>query len=140
MAKYHAHGASVTIGGTAIGGMATIGLPDETRGEVEVTDHDSGGDREYLPGLRDAGSVTLEGRHDPEDTGQVALRTNYNGSASAQVVITLPGASATTSPVTYTFDAFVTALGGELAGDGDDPGNFSATLKVDGAVTFDVGT
>lgn len=134
MSKFAAHGASVSIAGTDIGGMVAIGLPDETRGEVETTDHNSGGDREFLPGLRDGGSISLEGHLDPEDAGQVALRTNYDATGTAAIVITLPATAAATE-VTYSFDAFVTAMGGDLPGDSDETGSLIATLKVSGAVT-----
>lgn len=139
MAKFRAHGCSVSIGGTDIGGLVTIGLPDRSKGDVEVTDGDSAGDREYLPGLREGGTVTLEYRLDPEDAGQTALETNYAGEADAEIVITLPSDAAATSPVTYTFDGYVNALGGDLPQDADEPGMGTASIKVAGAVTKDLG-
>jgi len=141
MAKFRAHGVDVTIGAADIGGLTSIVTPDRQRGEAETTDNKSGGDREFLPGLRDNGTLDLEFRTDVEDAGQVALRDNFEGDVVEQVVITLPTAAATTTPVTFTFDAFVTNFQwGEFPQADDEPANGSATLKVDGAVTFDVGT
>lgn len=134
------HGTTVTFDGDDIGGLNSIGLPDESRGDVEVTDNDSGGSREYLPGLREPGTIALEGRIIPGDVGQDRLRTNKDTEDQPkEVVITLP-ASATddSTVVTYTFDAYVSALGGDLPQDSDDPGQFTATLKVTGAVTVAV--
>lgn len=133
-----AHGSTFSIGGTAVGDLTNISLPDRTRDSIELTDHDSDGDREFTGGLRDGGSVTLEGRlamGTSGDTGQTAIETNYNadgGDEVAAMVITLPdngGATATT----YTFNGFVTAINGELPM--DDAGSYSVTVKVAGAVT-----
>lgn len=138
MAGFWAHGTTVTVDSVAIGGLTGISLPEEARGVVETTDHDSSGDREFVAGLRDGGTITLEGRLLPEDTGQTSLRTQYatNDGSVAEIVITLPDRATATSVIaTYTFDGFVTALGGSLPGDSDEPGSFSATLKVSGSVT-----
>jgi len=140
MAKFRAHGVDVTIGGTDIAGLTSIVTPDRQKGEGEITDNKSGGNREFLPGLRDNGTLDLEFRTDVEDAGQVALRDNLEGDATAQVVITLPPAAATTTPVTFTFDAFVTNFQwGEFPQADDEPASGSATLRVSGAITFDVG-
>lgn len=136
MAKF-AHGTTFSIGGTAVGELTGISLPDRSRDELETTNHDSGGDREFVPGLRDGGSVTLEGRFAmgvAGDTGQTAIETNYEAEgddAVEEMIITLPdngGATATT----FTFDGFVTAINGDLPM--DDVGTFSVTVKVTGAV------
>lgn len=70
MARYLAHGAQVLIGSIPIGGLTSIGIPDRTRGEAEVTDSDSNFNKEFIGGMRDPGHVKLTFRHDPEDAGQ----------------------------------------------------------------------
>lgn len=126
-----AHGTTVTIGGTAIAGLFNIGLPEMTKESVDITDHDSGGDMEFVGGLRDGGSIQLEMRViKPADAGQTALFTNYNADqTSAEFVITLPGG--TGSP-TFTFDGFVTAIGGGAPH--NDKATYTCTVKVTGAV------
>lgn len=132
MAEFFAHGTTITFGGTAIGGLETITLPDQSKDDIDVTNHDSAGDREYLPGLREGGVVALTGKLLAEDAGQDALRTNFDaGATTATVVITLAAAAAATA-VTYTFTGYVNGLGGEAPF--DDAGAFSASIKVASAV------
>lgn len=139
MSKFWAHGTSVSIGGSDIGGLTSVSLPSQARGEVDVSDADSGGVAEFIPGLLDNGTVELEMRLDVDDTGQQALITNLGASATASVVITLPTTAAATSPVTYTFDAYVQDLSGDLAQTGNEAGMRTATLRVSGAVTISLG-
>ena len=141
MSKYLPHGTTVTIGSQLIGGLISVSIPDRSKGEAEITDSDSGGDREWIAGLRDGGNVEITMRHDPDDLGQIALETNYNAIGGAEVeeiVITLPAAAtALTGSQTYTFDAFVTAaLHGDLGLEADEAAEQTATLRVDGAVTI----
>lgn len=141
MSKFIAHGTTVSIGGTDIGGLTSLSVPDRQKGEAESTDSSSAGDREFLPGLRDGGTVEIEYRKNVEDAGQQALETNYEADDSIEeVVITLPGTAASTSPVTYTFDAFVTNISADLALESDETAMETATLKVTGGVTTDEGT
>lgn len=142
MAKFWAHGTSVSFGGTDIGGVTSIGLPDQSRGEVDITDADSSGVMELLPGLVDNGSIELEMRYDPDDAGQQALEAGIAGSVTSpsSTVITLPSAAAATSPVTLTFDAFVSALGGDLPQTSDDAPSRTATLRISGNITISLGT
>lgn len=62
-------------GGTdysAVGQVQDISGPTLTRGDVDVSDHDSAdGYREYLPGLADGGNVTFTIGFDPEDADHV---------------------------------------------------------------------
>jgi len=141
MAKYLPHGAQFTFGSVPIGGLISIGFPDASKDEAETTDTDSGGQREFIPGLRDFGTVELQCRHDPVDAGQSALEANFLAAADVQeCVITLPPeASADASPstnVTYTFDAFVLAgPTGDLPLAESEAAQVSFTLRVTGAVT-----
>lgn len=129
------HGSTITFAASDIGGLVSLSLPDETKGEVETTNNDSSGTRTYIPGLRDSGSVTLTCRLISDDVGQAALRTNYAASTTGAVVITLASDAETSGTVTYSFDGFVTALGGDLPQDADEAAMFTATIKVAGAVT-----
>ena len=136
MSKFHAHGCTVEFGSVEIGDLTSISLPDQSKGDVQTTTNESDGDHEYLPGLREGGTVTLEALLDVDDTGQDALRTNYDADGvTAICFIALPSRATSGTSATYRFEAYVNALGGDLPQDSDDPGTFSATLKVAGPVT-----
>lgn len=139
MPKYLPHGATITFDGSLVGGLITVAIPDRSRGEAEITDTNSAWQREYYPGLREGGSVSLTFRHVKEDVGQLKLESNYvlDGSAAVKsCTITLPATAG--SPVrTYTFNAFVTAPpSGDLNLTDDAVAEQTATLKVAGAVTI----
>ena len=130
------NGTTLTFDSSDVGGLVSISLPSETKGDVETTTNDSALQRTYIPGLRDGGTVTITCRLIPGDTGQAKLRTNYAANEVVGAVITLPDAATTDSTVTtYTFDCYVNALGGDLPQDADDTATLTATLKVAGAVT-----
>lgn len=131
------HGTTLTFDSSDVGGLMSISLPSEVKGDVETTTNDSAFQRTYIPGLRDGGTVTVNCRLIPGDAGQAKLRTNYEANAEVvSAVITLPDQATTDSTVTtYTFDCYVNALGGDLPQDADDTAMFTATLKVAGAVT-----
>jgi predicted secreted protein len=133
--KFWAHGTTVTFGSVAIGGLIAVGLPAQSKEEVELTDHGSAGWREFVPGLRDGGNVTLGMRLKPSDVGQAALRANFTADGvTEEVVITLPGDPENSEfQLTFTFDAYVQDIGGEAPFDG--AGDYTATLRIDGVVT-----
>lgn len=144
MAKYIAHGAKFMFGSIAVGGLVSIGFPDAAKEEAETTDTDSGGNREYIPGLRDSGTVELTCRHNPTDPGQQALDANFLAPADVvecQIILP-PEANADQSGsgrVTYTFDAFVLAgPQGDLAMADSTAAEVSYTLRVTGPVSTDV--
>jgi hypothetical protein len=137
MAKYVAHGTTVSINSKLIGGLTSITIPERTRGEAEITDSDSS-DREFLAGLRDPGSMKITFRHDPTDQGQQELDSNYNaaqGSEVVQFVITLPVGAG--SGHTYTFDGYVSQPPtGDFNLVDDQAAELTATIRVSGAVTI----
>jgi hypothetical protein len=141
MAAKFANGTTFSIGGDLVGELTGISLPDRSRDEVETTAHGDT-DRTYVAGLRDGGSVTLEGRlaMGAGNVGQTAIEANYAAASSAAteaMVITLPD-NAGISATTFTFNGFVTSINGDLPM--DDVGSFSVTIKVSGAVTKTLAT
>ena len=141
MSKYLPHGTTFSIGSKDVGGLIGVAIPDRSRGEAETTDTDSAGSRSYIAGLREGGSVELTFRHDPDNTGQKQLETNYDADGAAAIeecVITLPSAgTAATGSRTYTFDGFVTAPPrGDLGLDEDEVAQQTATIKLAGAVSI----
>ena len=138
MSKFFAHGTTVSIGGTDIANLVSIDMPERSKGDVETTDGDSAGDREYLPGLREGDNLTLECRRDDEDAGQVALRTNYEADdTTVAIIITLPAAAtAGATTAAYSFTGYVNNLGGSLPQADDTAPSLTASIKVASAVTF----
>lgn len=140
MSKYLPHGTTFTIGSQAVGGLISIQTPSRKKGVAESTDTNAGGDRTYLPGLREGGEVVLTFRHDPDDAGQKHLADNFNLNGHyvhETCVISLPpGALAASSAETYSFDGFVISPPqGTLGLVDDKAAEFSCTIKVSGAVT-----
>lgn len=131
MPKFFAHGAGLTFNGSAVGGLLDIPLPENEAEEIEETDMDSAGWREWRAGLKDGGTIELLCRRIPGDAGQDALVTALGGDAEA-VVITAPGG---TGEPQWTFNAAVLkAGGGTLYWEGQ-VADFTATLRVSGEVT-----
>jgi predicted secreted protein len=129
-----AHGTTFEIENVPVGGLTGISLPAESRDSLDSTDHDANGIRTFLPGLVDGGTVELEGHLIPGDAGQGDLRDNKNSGAPVECIITVPS----TPSSIFTFDAFVTAVGGDAPFDG--LGTFSASLKVTGPVVVTAGS
>ena len=121
-------------GNEKIGLMTSVGGIDLTADSLEVTNHDNAeGFREYIQGLRDGGSVDIEGQFDSTDAGQVAVIEHYNQDDDGgvrEMTVTFPDGS------TWTFDAIVTAL--SIPGDAPVDGvlTFSATFKLTGTPQF----
>lgn len=137
--KYLPHGTTFTINAKAVGGLISVTVPEQTRGEAETTDSGSGFNRSFMPGLREGGNVELTFRHDPEDVGQLELETNFGldgSNALKQCVLTLP-ATAVSPARTYTFVGFVSKTpSGELGLIDDTVAQQTATVKVAGLVTI----
>ena len=141
MSKYIGHGTAVTINSIALGGLVSVGIPEQTKGEAETTDSDSGNVREFIAGLRDSGQMEITVRHDPDDVGQQEIESNYAaapGSEIVEFVITLPDAATGSSGSrTYTFDGYVqTSLSGDLELADDVAAELTCTVRVTGAVTI----
>ena len=135
MPKFMAMGTVFEFASATVGGLTSFTTPDRSKGEAETTDGESGFDREYIPGLREGGSIGLEGRYNPEDEGQEALNDNYEADdETGTVFITLPARAHATYTVQYRFTGFVTALVQDLTEDADDVSSFTCTVKAAGAV------
>jgi predicted secreted protein len=127
MAKTKSFGTTISIGGTAIGSVTNITRSGTERSFADVTTHDSsGGYREYVPTLLEAGTVDVEGLFDDADGGQDLLR-GFSGTA-ASCIITLPNTK------TITMSVFVQSVGESIPL--DDAVQFTATLKITGATTY----
>jgi hypothetical protein len=101
----HAFGTTITIGGSTIAELDTIGGVSVKTEMADVSHHASANSfRQRVAGMLDAGAVPLTGNFLPTDaTGQIALQALQLTRGTAVFVITLPAAFATT----FTFTAYV---------------------------------
>ena len=118
-------------GGEAVGvgRLTSVGEISPTSEVVDVTTLDSaGGYREYMPGFRDAGEVTLSGFHEKGDAGQTALRAAYDSGETGAVEVVFPDGTAVT---------FSACVKGYTVGAAEVNGavGFGAALRITGPVT-----
>lgn len=127
MAKIKSFGIGVTVATNAIGGLTDVGLPGVDVSMIDITSHDSsGGYREFVAGLKDAGTLELTGRYNYADVGQDYLKDNP-GVSAAFVVTFSDGTKA----------SFTAIIGGyQVANPLDDATEFSCSAKITGAITW----
>lgn len=134
MAKFWPDGTAFQINSVTVGGLDNISGPAGTRGEIDLSDFDSGGDAEFTAGIRDNGTIELSGKFDPQDTGQTELKTQFDGDGVPVAwVITLP-TTAGVGPFTLSGNGYVSAFNPEFPQDA--AATFSATVRVSGAYTI----
>lgn len=124
-----------------IGQITGIGEFSPTTTEIEITNLDSSR-KEFVNGLTDNGSITLQYDYDPQDASQANLKSREGG-ANVRFLIacsessTQPTYSAgytiPTDRTTFDFTAGVQNVG--KGGQVDDVWRGSFTLRVSGAVT-----
>ena len=121
MSKSKAIGTTLELGGVKIGGIKSIGGIEVTAEAIDVTALDNqDGYREKLPGLKDAGTISLSGFLDGEDEGQDKCYELLESSEVVAGVIKFPAKIGKS----WTFNAGVT--------------KFATGAEVEGAVTFDM--
>ena len=133
----HAFGTSFTWDGAIVAQLDTIGGVSVTADSIEVSSHQStDGFKEFIAGMKDAGEVPVSGWFKFDDTtGQIAMFTDFSAGSIKTGIVTFP----TSTGVTWTFSAFITALEiGTNAIDGAIP--FTATVKITGVPTFATAT
>jgi predicted secreted protein len=130
MAKYGAYGAILKRGAVTVAQVRSISGPGLSLDTIDVTSHDStGGWREFIAGLIDAGEVTAELIFDPDHASHVSLRTDLVARAATSYSVTFTD----TTPQVWSASAFVTGLSPTAEVDGALVA--TATLKFTGAVT-----
>ena len=100
---------------------------DGSAAEIDTT-HLQSTAKEFLMGLQDFGSFTMEANQLPADPGQVLLRAAKASRAIQDIKITFSDAS------TATFQAYV--LSASQSGGVDAKVDTSFTLRISGDVTF----
>ena len=115
---------------TSISEINSIVGPNKSRSTFDVTSLDStGGYREFKPGFRDGGEVTLGMNF--TIAGYDTMNDDFEDDSSREYRITFPNTEATTMD----FDAYVTSLG--IGTPLDDKITADVTLKITGQVRID---
>lgn len=111
------------------GVVGMTGLGSGKAKEIDVTTLASTA-KEYLPGLRDFGNLTLDLIRSEDDVGQTALATALAAQATETMVIVLPSGTLKTA----TFTCFVVSLSSDTASDEKVTGK--CELRITGAVVW----
>lgn len=114
---------------TTVSNATSIGFPAPEIDEIEVTNHDSvGGYREFLPGLKDGGTVDFEGIVS-SDSVVTGLQNAFDGTVVYNWKIT------TRSGAVWTFDGYMASFG-EGAAEIDSARTYTGSIRVSGKPTF----
>lgn len=106
-------GASLTVGGSAVGQLKTIQVSTAKWSMDDITNTGSpavgiGVIKEIIPTVLDPGECSLDGVWLYNDVGQQALLTAFNAGALVVCVVTLlKGEGQTTTGTTLTFSGYV---------------------------------
>ena len=123
-----AYTTTLTWNGTEVGELNSIAGPSSKVKAINVTNLDSGGVDEFIPGILESGTVTVEGNF-TDATGQAGLMTDFAAKTERTLVIT-------TMSGAHTFTA--TAICIEFAPDFKVTERiiFKAAFQITGSVTF----
>lgn len=134
-------GSSLSVGvtPTLIGEIKTSGMNGGKWETADVTNFDSGADREFITTLRDNGTVEVAGNRVPGDAGQVLIETAYEDGSLQSFTLQLPKtASQTVSGDKYAFTALI--LSRDFSVDVTKEIDWKLSLKISGAVTYTAGS
>jgi hypothetical protein len=134
-------GSLLTVGGTptTVGEVKSAGISGNQWGTVDVTNFQSGPDREFILSVRDNGSLKLQGNRVSADPGQVIVEAAYQSGVITAFALTLTKTAAqTTNGDKYTFNALVESRSFDV--DVTKEISWNVSLKISGAVTLVSGT
>lgn len=115
----------------SIAEVVSVTPPSLTRDAIDATHSESPEKwREFIPGLRDGGEVTLEVNFIPGGLGTAAILATFNSDDRINARIQFPDSPVTT----WQFTAFITAFNPEAPF--DDKMSASVTFKLSGIPDF----
>ena len=120
-------GATPTEVFATIGGATNITPPQRTAEQIEVTSHDSGSYREYIPSFKDEGEASVEFFYDDDDTQHQGLLADFEADVKRNFKIVFPDSSI------WSFSGYV--VGFEISSPFDGALTATARIKVTGSVT-----
>jgi hypothetical protein len=113
---------------TAIPGVTGISGPSAQANLIDVTDLDSTA-KEFLPGLKDEGEITLDLNWTPDNTVHQSLRSNFTNRTKKTFALDFSD----TAPVTrWQFDGYITQC--QISGAVDNALKAQVTIKITGAI------
>jgi len=131
----HGHGAILTLGGTAIGNIISIGGPDMSKDAIDKSTMDSTNKwREFFGGMKDGGEISLEINYDGTALGTANLLAAQMTETAQSVALVFPDGTNSTASSDFSFSGFLTALGHAIPL--DDKVTQSVTIKVTGTPTY----
>lgn len=116
---------------TSIGEVRSLSGLGQTNELIEVTNFDSGGNREFIPGLADGQEITVEVNYIQTDAQQQALINDVKNKTNRNIRVTVNDGTNTD-----TFDFTVTPLGWVINPGLDDATTATFTLKISGDITI----
>lgn len=122
-------GATPTEAFTKIAEVQDFNGPGGEAQEIDVSSLDSTA-TEFLLGLADEGTISMNGLLVPGDTAQTGLRTDRTNRTLRNFKLVLTDDSSTT----LTFAAYVKSF--SISGAVNDAAKFSCSLRISGAVTW----
>jgi len=128
----HGHGASLSIGGSTAGNIISISGPNGTREAIKVSTMDSANKYdEFIPGMLDAGDVTVELNYDGTAAGTANMLNSAKTNSAATIIVKMTDGTTTSQ---CSASGFITSLGHAIPYDGKI--TQSLGLKLSGAMTF----
>ena len=116
---------------TTIAEINNIEGPELEAEEIEVTNHDSpDGYKEFIPGLKDGGSISIEGNFVATDDTHQQLIADFESGEVNNYRILLPDSTVEASKSRWTFAAMVKSLSTKYPTSGSV--TFSAALRISG--------
>ncbi|HEV2463548.1 MAG TPA: hypothetical protein VGT04_07075 [Acidobacteriaceae bacterium] len=130
---------TLTISPVILGEIKSVPFKAGKWETADVTNFQSGSDREFITTVRDNGTVDLAGNRVSGDAGQQAIEAAYSSGGISAFTLQLPLASGqSTSGDKYTFNALVVSR--DFTVDVTKEIDWQVSLKISGAVTFAAGS
>jgi predicted secreted protein len=135
-----AYGSEFQIATTAVAEIIDINGPNMSRDAIDVTWNDgSDGYREFLPGWRDGGEVSISANWLPgvatHDDSTGLLKVFEGDSLQAFKIVTADDGDGTGATIEISFNGIVTSFNTSLPL--TEQGKLDCTIKISGEVTFD---
>jgi len=115
---------------TAIGEVTSLSGLGQNNEQIEVTNFDSAGSKEYIGGLADGSELNIECNFLPADVTQQALIADVDSKTVRNIEITITDG---TTPKVYTFAT--APLKWEILPAIDSQNKLNFTLKISGTIT-----
>jgi predicted secreted protein len=137
---FHGHGAVLTVNDatntTTVGNIISIGGPSQARDPIDISTVDSASKfREFVPGMLDAGEVTMEINYDGTAAGTADKLNTLKTATAMTWTVTIDDAATTAQTnSSWACAGFVTALGHAIPF--DDKVTQSVTIKCTGLPTY----